>query len=226
MKKRIMNAPLVLGLLALGAGSVLPGRALAGPTDPAAPATSQVPETPPPPASPHLAPLPPPSPPALPPPASPAPSPQAPPPPPPPTPPPATPPPPPEAIVALPPPRAEPSVTRGAVALVAAGVAVAAAGAGTVFGVLALQNKSDYAKTPTYSNADQGNNDAAYADGCIALAVAAGVTGLVLYLTRDTGHEPDPTASSAKKRSAEFSVSPLLSPPTAHGGGAGVLLRF
>jgi len=192
VKKRTMNAPVVLGLLALGAASVLPGRALAAPPDPVAPAASQVPEAPPPPS----------------------------------TPPPAPPPPPPEAVTALPPPPAQPSVTRGTVALVAAGVAVAAAGAGTVFGVLALQNKSDYAKTPTYSHADQGNNDAAYADGCIALAVAAGVTGLVLYLTRDTSHDTDPAASSPNRRSADVSVSPFLAPPAAHGGGAGVLLRF
>ena len=111
---------------------------------------------------------------------------------------------------------------RSTVALAAAGIAVAAAGGATAFGVLALQNKSDYAKTPTYANTDRGNNDAAYADGCIALAVAAGVTSLVLFLTDHP--VPDAEAPPAgKKTSATFSVSPVVTP---HGGGAGALLRF
>ena len=120
-----------------------------------------------------------------------------------------------------PPPVPEPAVKRNTVALVAAGVAVASAGAATVFGVLALQNKSDYQAHPTYSNSDNGNNDAAYTDGCIAVAVAAGVTSLVLYLTRDTTHDADPPGPAP--RSAVFSASPVVTP---HGGGAGFVLRF
>ncbi len=119
------------------------------------------------------------------------------------------------------PPPPEPSpvsggITRRTVALVAAGIAVAGAGAATAFGVLALENKSDYAKSPTYAGSGNGNNDAAYADGCIALAVAAGITSLVLLLTDDTAH-----ASTA--RSAILSAAPIV---TSRGGGAGVLLRF
>ena len=179
MKKRTMNAPFVVGLVALCAASVLPGRALAAPPNPVAPAASPVPETPPPPASPPLA-APPPSPPA----------------------------------------------TRGTVALVAAGVALAAAGAGSVFAALALQSKSDFDRNPTYSSNDKGSNDAAYADGCFALAVAAGVTSLVLYLTRDASQDPHPISATAQKAVVFFSASPMLTPLTRHGGGAGVLLRF
>jgi hypothetical protein len=110
-------------------------------------------------------------------------------------------------------------VKRSTVALVAAGVAVVGAGVGTAFGVLALQNKSDYRNNPTYSNYDNGNNDAAYADGAIALALAAGVTSLVLYITRDSGSpEGAPT-----KHSVAFSASPVVVP---HGAGAGAILRF
>jgi hypothetical protein len=204
MKKRITVGRTVLGLVAIVALSAAPVGAMAAPSDPAPAPDADTHRTSlptsPPVASPPVA-----SPPGL-----------------------SPPPPlvPPSDPVAVLPPRSESSVTRRSVALVVAGVAVAAASAGTVFGILALQNKKDYEGSPTYSNSDRGNDDAAYADGCIALAVAAGVTGLVLYLTRDPRHDADPTASSPRKRSAELSVSPLLLSPLAHGGGAGVLLRF
>jgi hypothetical protein len=120
-------------------------------------------------------------------------------------------------------PPSAPSVKRTTVALVAAGVAVAAAGAGAVFGVLALQNKSDYDRGPTYANSDKGNNDAAYADGSFALAVVAGVTSLVLALTSDPTLADAPAAAASKKSGAAFSASPMILP---HGGGAGALLRF
>jgi hypothetical protein len=116
----------------------------------------------------------------------------------------------------------EPFVTRRTVAIVAAGVALAGTGVGAVFGALALQNKSDYDKNPTYGNSDRGNDDAAYADGAIALAVAAGVTSLVLFLTSDASNT-DPSAEVPHERSASFSTSPFV---TAHGGGAVALVRF
>ncbi len=133
---------------------------------------------------------------------------------------PAMPPPPPlPEPIPLPPPPPAPSVTRNTVAWWAAGIAVVGAGAATAFGVLALQNQSDYNKGPTYSNADGGNNNAAYADGCIFLAAAAGVTSLVLFLTND----PTPSAPAAAKTSLTLSASPVVTP---HGGGAGAVLRF
>jgi hypothetical protein len=123
---------------------------------------------------------------------------------------------PPDPVPVAPP---APGVKRSAVALIAAGVAVVGAGVGTAFGVLALQNKSDYRNNPTYSNSDNGNNDAAYADGAIALALAAGVTSLVLYITRDSGS----AESTPTRHSVAFSASPLVLP---HGAGAGALVRF
>jgi hypothetical protein len=111
-------------------------------------------------------------------------------------------------------PAAPATPTRTTVALVSAGIAVAAATTATVFGVLALQNKNDFQSSATYARADDGNNDAAYADGAVALAVAAGVTSLVLFLTHDGGTPAAPGALSA---------SPFV---TAHGGGAGAVLRF
>lgn len=146
--------------------------------------------------------------------------------------PPPPPPPPPDAYVAPPPPEPvfvpappppEPKIKRSTVALVAAGVAVVGAGVATTFGILALDNKSDYQKGPTYANADRGNNDAAYADGGIALAVAAGVTSLVLYLTRDDVPDDRPAAAGRKKPATGLSASPFV---TSHGAGAGAVFRF
>ncbi len=114
-----------------------------------------------------------------------------------------------------------PTISRRSVALGAAGVAVAGAVGATVFGVLALHEKNAYEQTPTYANTDNGNNFAAYADGCIALAAAAGVTSLVLYLT-NTNIADDGTVAPPK-RSGAFSASPIV---TAHGGGVGAVLRF
>jgi hypothetical protein len=172
MKTRIMNTPVLLGLVALAALSVMPVRALAAsPSDP--PSADVKVDT---------------------------------------------------APVALPlPPSPDPSAKRNTVALIAAGVAVVGASVGTVFGFLALQNKNDYRRDPTYSNTDQGNNDAAYADGAIALAVAAAVTSLVLYVTNGPSSDETPDPAAPKKRSATFSASPFV---TSHGGGAGALLRF
>jgi len=116
-----------------------------------------------------------------------------------------------------------PSASRRNVALWAAGVAVAGAGTSAVFGVLALRNKSAYDKAPTQGNTVNGNNDAAYSDGALALAIAAGVTSLVLFLTNEPTHDADPASAAGKKTSAVLSASPVITP---HGGGAGVLLRF
>jgi hypothetical protein len=115
-----------------------------------------------------------------------------------------------------------PAITRGTVALAAAGVALAGAGAALVFGVLALQNKHDFDGSPTYAGADRGNNDAAYADGGVALAVSAGITSLVLWLTRDKAQD-EPAPGQSAKPSVNRSASVVLTP---YSGGAGALVRF
>ncbi len=126
-------------------------------------------------------------------------------------------PPPPQIIVPKAPP--PPAVTRRTVAFAAAGVAVVGAGLATTFGVLALHNKSSFQSSPTLTSSDNGNNDAAYADGAIALSVAAGVTSLVLFLT----DESSTTAEPPRTRPAKLSGAPFLTP---HGAGAGALVRF
>jgi hypothetical protein len=100
----------------------------------------------------------------------------------------------------------------------AAGVALAGAAGATVFGVLALQNKSSYDQRPTYANTDDGNDFAAYADGCIALAAAAGLTSLVLFLTT-----PPADAAAPRPTTATLAAAPVV---TAHGGGVGAVLSF
>jgi hypothetical protein len=122
-------------------------------------------------------------------------------------------------LIAAPPPPS-PGPSRATVALGAASVAVAGAIGATVFGVLALQNKSDYDRTPTYANTDNGNNFAAYSDGCLALAVAAGITSLVLYLTNPSSAN---AAGAPSKHATALSPFPLV---TAHAAGAGAILRF
>jgi hypothetical protein len=117
---------------------------------------------------------------------------------------------------------ATPQITRETVALAAAGVALAGAATAVTFGVLALQNKRDFDSSPSYASSDKGNNDAAYADGGIALAVCAGVTSLVLWLTRDTAGS-EPVTTTPARRPAAISASPIVTP---HGGGAGAVLLF
>ncbi len=132
--------------------------------------------------------------------------------------PPAAPPSPLEPSLAAPAPAAPPSVSRRTVAVWAAGISAAGAVTATVFGILALKNKSDYQSHPSYSNSDNGNNDAAYADGALALAIAAGITSLVLFVTAEP---PEPGVSL--KPSMTLSAAPVITP---HGGGAGAILRF
>jgi hypothetical protein len=125
---------------------------------------------------------------------------------------------------AAPPPPPDCSSVRRRVAFAAAGVAIAAAGAATIFAVLALDNKRAYERSPTYSNADNGNDDAAYADGAIALAVAAGVTSLVLAVTGDCdSSELAPSKPSSTRQSTRVVASPIV---LAHGAGVGAVLRF
>jgi hypothetical protein len=131
---------------------------------------------------------------------------------------------------AAPPPPAEP---RSKVpAYVTGGLAIVAAGVGTVFGVMALSDKSDFDKNPTTHTADNGDTHALIADMAFGVALTFGVTSAVLFLTRDEA----PAASSAKapttmaKAEADakrnritWAPTPIVGP---HSGGAGLTLRF
>ncbi|MEO8875883.1 MAG: PEGA domain-containing protein [Polyangiaceae bacterium] len=148
----------------------------------------------------------------------------------------APPPPPPVAAVAVPPPAPPPAAPlppepRSKLpAYVTGGLAVVAAGVGTVFGVLALGDKSDFDKNPSSSKADDGENHALIADMAFGVAVTFGVTSAVLFLTKDDQLQP-PAAKAAtphkladrKPQNFKILPAPILTP---HSAGAGALIRF
>ncbi|WP_394837440.1 PEGA domain-containing protein [Pendulispora rubella] len=147
-------------------------------------------------------------------------------------PPPAPPPPPPVAEAPPPPPPETPApAPRSKVpAFVTGGVALAAAGVGTVFGIMALSDKSDFDKTPTSSKADDGENHALIADMAIGVAITLGITSAVLFFSAE-----EPAAKPAAKAAPRKVIAAPKAPPvtirptpivTPHGGGAGALIRF
>jgi hypothetical protein len=149
-------------------------------------------------------------------------------------PPPAAPPPPPVAAAEPPAPTPPPPLPqpRSMVpAFVTGGLAIAAAGVGTVFGIMALNDKSSYDKNPTTSTADNGDTHALISDMSFGVALTFGVTSAVLFLTKDeppaaSQGAPRTTTARAdvrKKPAVTVEPVPVVGP---HGGGAGVLLRF
>lgn len=156
----------------------------------------------------------------------------------------AEPPPAPPVALAPPPPVAPapappPAEVRSLIpAYITGGLAIAAAGVGTVFGVLALNDKSSFDKNPTTSTADNGDTHSLIADMAFGVAVTFGVTSAVLFLTKD---EPTPAAASttaprngaeaksgagartAKAHRVTFTPTPIVGP---HVAGAGFALQF
>lgn len=139
------------------------------------------------------------------------------------------PPPPPPAPIAVapkpapPPPPPPPPPPSKVPAYVTGGIAIAALGVGTGFGIAALSKSSDFKSSPTTSNADSGENAALVADMCFGIAITFGVTSAVLFLTKDS---PKPAGvATTKPAPARVSITPT---PyiTPQGGGAGALVRF
>jgi hypothetical protein len=145
------------------------------------------------------------------------------------------PPPPPPPVVAeapapAPPPPPPPEPRSKIPAYVTGGVAIVAAGVGTVFGIKALGQSSDFKTTPTTQKADDGENNALVADMMFGIAITFGVTSAVLFLSNDAPQaaKADPAKGApkvAKKAPAKITVTPT---PyiTPSGGGAGALVRF
>jgi hypothetical protein len=63
------------------------------------------------------------------------------------------------------------------------GVAAVGLGMGAGFGVTALGDKSTFNKNPTFPEADKEQRDALISDVSFAVAIAAGVTGIILIAT-------------------------------------------
>lgn len=114
-------------------------------------------------------------------------------------------------------------------AYITGGLAVAAAGVGTVFGIMALGDKSEFDKNPTASKADDGENHALIADMAFGVAITMGVTSAVLFLTHDdpaptkVGALPIRVTKAVKSKPVTITPTPII---TSHGGGAGALVRF
>jgi hypothetical protein len=117
-------------------------------------------------------------------------------------------------------------------AFVTGGLAVAAAGVGTVFGIIALNDKNDFDKNPTSHTADNGDTHALIADMAFGVALTFGVTSAVLFLTKDEQRAaPAPAAGLpapskrelAKQSAVTLTPAPWFGPRS---GGAGLVLRF
>lgn len=139
--------------------------------------------------------------------------------PPPPPPPPATTPPPP------PPPPPEPVAEKSNVpAYITLGVAGAGAIVGTIFGVKALGNKSDFDDKPNVKDADDAERNAIIADMAFGVAVTMGITGTVLLLTNNSGQENKAKVTlPTTARKPTLRVSPYVG---RHSGGAAATLTF
>ncbi len=87
---------------------------------------------------------------------------------------------------------------------------------GTVFGFLALSRQSDFDAMPTRSAADEGEAFALVADLSFGVAIAAGITAIVLYAT-------ERPAAPADTATASVRFVPFGSP---NGGGAALSATF
>ncbi len=148
----------------------------------------------------------------------------------------APPPPPVVAVAPVPPPQPAPpppprEPRSKLPAIITGGLAIAAAGVGTAFGIITLNDKSNFNKDHSESTAESGQNHALITDMSFGVAITLGVTSVVLLLTKDEADAPKPAHGAAESggqtasRDAgpRLSAAPIVMP---HGGGAGALLRF
>ena len=130
----------------------------------------------------------------------------------------------------------EPATTRepqGTPAAMYIGAGLAGVGlvAGSVFGFLALSEKSDFDDSPNVDSADRGERYALIADISFGVAVAAGIATAVLYFTRSgAGESPeaeedvdDGTDDTQDEDYVRLRVLPLA---TRGGGGLAARLDF
>ncbi|HEY4158082.1 MAG TPA: PEGA domain-containing protein [Polyangiaceae bacterium] len=110
-------------------------------------------------------------------------------------------------------------------AYVTLGIATAGAIVGTIFGVQALQNKSDFDKNPTTKKADDTERSALIADMAFGVAVTLGVTGIVLLTSGGDDSTAAPKNASLKHlpKKATLTLAPYAGPKSA---GAAALLNF
>lgn len=87
---------------------------------------------------------------------------------------------------------------------VTSGVAAAGLVAGTVLGFLALSEEDNFDDAPSAATADRGERLALFADVSFAIAGAAAITSLVLFLTQDDDDEEDEDVAAI--------VAPMVGP--------------
>src|SRR5450755_710019 len=136
--------------------------------------------------------------------------------------PPPEPPPVPEAAPAGPPP-APPEKHSKVPAYVTLGIATGGAIVGTIFGVQAMQSKSEFDKTPTTKSADDTERNALIADMAFGVAVTLGVTGIVLLTSSDDAPEAPKAAKLHLPPKSTFRVLPYVGRES---GGAAARLTF
>jgi hypothetical protein len=111
-------------------------------------------------------------------------------------------------------------------------VAIVAAGVGTVFGIVALNESHDFNKPggATTQKADDGENNALVADMMFGIAITFGVTSAVLFLSNDAPAtaKADPHVAKGLPKAKPAKAVTITAAPyvTPTGGGAGALVRF
>ena len=133
------------------------------------------------------------------------------------------PPPPVPEVAPAPPPPPPPEKHSKVPAYVTLGIATGGAIVGTIFGVKALQAKSDYDSDPTTKHADDTERNALIADMAFGVAVTLGVTGIVLLTSSDDAPEAPKAAKLHLPPKGTFNVVPYLGRES---GGAAARLTF
>jgi hypothetical protein len=122
-----------------------------------------------------------------------------------------------------PPPPPPPEEHSKVPAYVTLGIAGAATVVGTVFGIKALNSKSDFDKNPTTKTADDTERSALIADMAFGVAITLGVTGIVLLTSDDDSSAPPKSSSAKPLQRARLNILPYAGPK---GGGATAKLTF
>lgn len=120
-----------------------------------------------------------------------------------------------------------PSTDPSAATWVTTAIAGVALVTGTVFGFVALSRQSDFDVAPTRALADEGEAFALAADLAFGVAIAAGITAIVLYATDRPSAPPaaseEGSEDEARATGPSFAVAPMVSPT---GGGIAAGMSF
>jgi tetratricopeptide (TPR) repeat protein len=122
----------------------------------------------------------------------------------------------PQPPVVPPPPVLTPEPPRAAI-IVTAGLGAAGVIAGSVLGIFALKERSDYNTNPSEAGADRGERLALFSDVGFGIGAMSLITTAVLLFTHD------PPRSAEERESARFELTPSFTPQSA---SASAKVRF